>query len=163
MLHSSKTSNYLALRLETLRDAFLILAGIAIAVLIFQFLSLALTQFLPVRVVKPSVVATPQTMAQAMIPYEAFEQKMKTRNIFFTQAQAPEKPAGSGILEKVKDLSLIGIVKTGNMEAILKDKKTNRTTFVRTGQRIGELEVKQIKGSSIILKAKDNETELFLS
>ncbi|HNV86002.1 MAG TPA: hypothetical protein PKL97_03435 [Candidatus Omnitrophota bacterium] len=163
MLYSKKSSNTFAFRLETLRDTLLILAGVAGLTMIFQLCSVAFMRVFPAKPVDPSMVATPQAMANELIPYENFEQKMKARNIFFFQPKASSKPAEAGILEKVKDLALIGIVKTGNMEAILKDKKTNRTTFVRVGQRIGELEVKQIKESSIILKSKDNETELFLS
>ncbi len=118
---------------------------------------------LPFKTVPAQSVAVPAISKASLESLETFENKLKTRNLFFSSVKAaPVAVAVAGIEEKVKNLSLIGIVATGEPEAIVKDSALNQTYFLKRYQKLRDLEVKQVKSNSIVLKSGKEEKEIFL-
>lgn len=140
-----------------------IAAGAVFLIALFQLASLISVFFIQADSIEPGQTLVPGATLNEGDSLSEFDKKIKVRNLFFSSAPAAARAPLIGIKDKVKDLALIGIVKTGAMEAILKEKNSGKTTFVKAGQRFGDLEVKMVKESSVILKFKDEENELFLS
>ena len=61
------------------------------------------------------------------------------------------------LAELVKDYRLKGVVLAGEPEAIIEDARTQRTSFVKAGGKLGDLDVKEIRQGSVVLAA-ENET-----
>lgn len=64
------------------------------------------------------------------------------------------------IVELTKDLRLKGVIFLDVPEAILEDARIQKSTFVRKGDKLGELEVKEIKEGAIVLTRGTDEKEL---
>lgn len=62
--------------------------------------------------------------------------------------------------ELVKDIRLRGIVFFNFPEAIVEDARSGKTSFVRKEQKIGELNVKEVKKDSLLLSYEGEEKEL---
>ena len=58
----------------------------------------------------------------------------------------------SSIAELVKDYRLKGVVLLNEPEAILEDARTQRSIFLKVGDHLGELTVKEIKEGEVVLK-----------
>lgn len=89
-------------------------------------------------------------------------QEVFNRNTLFgivtADSQAPVLKAS--IAELVKDYRLKGVVFLGEPEAILEDAKTQKTTFVKTGQSVGDLKIEEIKEGSMKLSYLGEEVKL---
>ncbi len=66
----------------------------------------------------------------------------------------------STIADLVKDYRLKGVVLLNEPEAILEDARTQKSIFLKTGDHLGELTVKEIKEGKIVLKYYGEEKEL---
>ncbi len=62
--------------------------------------------------------------------------------------------------ELVKDLTLTGIITGDSDQAIIEDKKAEKTHFLYKGDTFGDFKVHDIKGSSAILDYKGEKIEL---
>ena len=62
--------------------------------------------------------------------------------------------------ELIKDYRLKGVVLGGDPEAIVEDAKTQKTLFLKTGEQLGELIVKEIKEGMIVLSYPGGEAKL---
>jgi len=100
---------------------------------------------------------------QQIEPYEYYLEGLKNRQIFSSvSGQESEKPAGTINADLIKDISLIGIIAGENPQAIIEDKKTQKTYYVTKGQFIGEFKVEDIQDGKIILNYKGQKFELYL-
>lgn len=94
-------------------------------------------------------------------------EKTKGRNIF-NVGQLPEKevkkeepPAPAEASDRTKDYSLVGIAWSDNPEAMIEDKKDNKTYFVKRGQPLSEgVKVVTIFRDKVILSYEEKEFEL---
>ncbi|RKY35945.1 MAG: hypothetical protein DRP78_04855 [Candidatus Omnitrophota bacterium] len=60
--------------------------------------------------------------------------------------------------DAVKDLSVVGILWSGNVfQAIIEDNAQEKTYLVNKGDRVGNVEVKEIKDDRVVLKVGDDE------
>ena len=66
----------------------------------------------------------------------------------------------SSVLDLVKDYRLRGIALFTSPEGIIEDAATGHTVFVKEGEKLGQVTVKQIKGESIVLSYDGEEFEL---
>ncbi|MBI4550323.1 MAG: hypothetical protein HY714_05305 [Candidatus Omnitrophica bacterium] len=144
------------------RNASLVLGGLAVLAFTAQLIILAASYLMPVQSVPAAKVAVPELLPGTLEPLESFQKKMEARNLFYAPAAPTAAPAKAGIDELSQDLALIGVVTTGEPEAILKDKRLNQTYFLRRHQKIRGLEVKEVRRGSIVLKYQDQEKEIFL-
>jgi type II secretory pathway component PulC len=87
------------------------------------------------------------------------------RQIFTNPAaQEAEKSAASAAVSAdiIKDVSLVGIISGDNPQAVIEDKKTQKTYYVGKGQSIGEIQVEEIQEGKVILNYKGQKFELYL-
>ncbi len=89
---------------------------------------------------------------------------MANRQIFVSPAeQKTEKLMISGVnIDLIKDMSLVGIIAGENPQAIIEDKKTQKTFYLSRGQFMGEFQVKEIKEGKVILDYKGQSYELYM-
>lgn len=95
--------------------------------------------------------------------YDFYSQNTAGRKIFTNQFfDTQEKATPAANVDLLKDLSLIGIVSGDNPQAIIEDKKIQKTYYLSTGQFIGELKLEEIQEGKIILNYKGEHYELYL-
>ena len=84
-------------------------------------------------------------------PLENYESAFQTGGLLGTANPAGLAVLKSSIGELAKDYRLQGVVILDKPEAILQDARTQKTIFVKTGESLGELTVKEIREGSIVL------------
>lgn len=103
--------------------------------------------------------------------YEYYQGEIKNRRIFAAPMQTQElerpmheeKPVVTiNIAELAKDLSLLGIIFGDNPQAIIEDKKSQRTYYVSKGQFIGEFQIEDVQEKKVILNCHGQKFELYL-
>lgn len=144
------------------RNLSLVLGGLAVVAFVVQLIILVATYVMPFQTIPAAQVTIPDLAPTSLESLESFQKKMEARNLFYAPAGPVIAPVKTGIEELSRDLSLIGVVTTGEPEAILKDKRLNQTYFLKRHQKIRDLEVKEVRRGSIVLKYKDEEKEIFL-
>jgi hypothetical protein len=91
-------------------------------------------------------------------------EKVKQRDIFKMGAKKQEEKVAqadtSRVKELTKDLRLVGISWSNDPDAMIEDTKATRTFFVKGGQMIGDVLVKQILRDKVVLSYETEETEL---
>lgn len=96
-------------------------------------------------------------------PYEFYLEGIRNRQIFSsTTLKEDQRPASGVNVDLIKDINLVGIISGENPQAIIEDKKTQKTYYLNKGQFIGELQVEDIKEGKIILNYKEQRFELHL-
>ena len=89
---------------------------------------------------------------------------MAERDIFKMgrQEEELEESSGpsSGMLEAISHLRLVGISWSGSPDAMIEDSRIPRTYFLKKGEFIGEVKVKEIFTNKVILEYGTEEIEL---
>ncbi|MDP2904946.1 MAG: hypothetical protein Q8O22_01415 [Candidatus Omnitrophota bacterium] len=107
----------------------------------------------------------PERLPQEEVkPFEFYLDGVSGRQIFagvgsFVAAALPQAAAGVNVAD---DISLVGIVSGENPQAIVEDKKNQKTYYLSRGQLIGDLRVDDIKEGKIIVDRKGQKFELYL-
>lgn len=97
-------------------------------------------------------------------PYEFYLEGTKGHQIFTSpvSSETAEKSSTTANADLVKDINLVGIISGENPQAIIEDKKIQKTYYVTKGQFIGELQVEDIQEGKVILDYKGQKFELYL-
>lgn len=96
-------------------------------------------------------------------PLESYLKDIKSRQIFSGVAgKEIEGSIGSINADLIKDINLVGIISGENAQAVIEDKKAQKTYYVSEGQFIGEFQVEDIQEAKIILSYKGQRFELYL-
>ena len=131
--------------------------------LVYSFISPSFTQNLQLPKITDEVATEEEVEpAQQAKPYGFYSQGLADRQIFGSTSQEAEKPIGTINADLLKDMSLIGIVSGDNPQAIIEDKKTQKTYYLTKGQSIGEFRVDDIGQGKIILNYNGQKFELYL-
>lgn len=98
-------------------------------------------------------------------PYAYYSKEIGQKELFKTSIlQGEEKPtaaAGSSTLADLSaNLTLLGIVLDDRAQAIIQDKKTQKSYFLYKGNSIGEIKVEDILESKVILSYQGEKIEL---
>lgn len=114
----------------------------------------------------PKITAQSQVEKEEMIePLDSYLQKTKKQQIFggFTAEQTTSSTLTSIAQgDLLKDLSLVGVITGVNPQAIIEDKKAQKTYYVTTGQSIGEYLIEDIQEGKIILNYNGQKYELHM-
>lgn len=114
-------------------------------------------------VTKEITVDKKDTDEPAVKPYEYYAADLKNRQIFGTPAaQQAAGPVSAANADLIKDISLVGIISGENPQAVIEDKKSQKTYYLTSGQFIGEIQVEKILDGKIILNYKGERFELYL-
>lgn len=102
-------------------------------------------------------------LKQEIKPYEFYLAGIRDRQIFSSPTAQETAGTVSGVnVDLMKDISLVGIISGENPQAVIEDKKTQKTYYVTKGQFIGEFAVEDIREGKIILNYKGQRYELYL-
>ncbi|GEM_PF-1898738 len=102
---------------------------------------------------------SPKTMD--MEPLQVFQEAVVKRNLFnVTDTHSGAIERKSSITELVKDYRLKGIALFSAPEGIIEDATTGHSVFVKEGEKLGPVTVKQIKGESVVLSHDGEDAEL---
>ena len=145
----------------------LILLGVFLG-LLFLLLDLYLTPADISRVTPSSLVTTKKMplMAKEDKPYSYYQQEILKRNLFKSDAVESRVnkvvPTGQTFKELVKDLQLLGIMSGDKPQAIIEDKKLNKTYFLNIGDYLGEIRLDAISSDNVTLEFNGEKITLFL-
>jgi type II secretory pathway component PulC len=113
-----------------------------------------------------------QEAEQKVKPYEFYLEGIRNRQIFSSvSTSAPiyekEKPISSSSLEAesadlIKNINLVGIISGENSQAVIEDKKIQKTYYLTKGQFIGEFQIEDIREGKVILNYHGKRFELYL-
>ncbi|MBI4313667.1 MAG: hypothetical protein HY594_02505 [Candidatus Omnitrophica bacterium] len=99
----------------------------------------------------PSVSAGPSL--------EEYASVLSDRNVFQVPNAAGQSPASSpaAAVSPVEGLKLVGIAWSDEPEAIINDIKANKTFFLKAGNRVGALTVREVTREAVILVTDSGE------
>lgn len=75
---------------------------------------------------------------------------------------AAGEPRSGAEVQSVKDINVVGIISGVKPQAIIEDKKNQKTYYVNKGQYVGEFLVEDIQEGKIIINARGQRLELYL-
>lgn len=94
---------------------------------------------------------------------EFYSKEIENRQIFNSPAAAQENKAGAAVTnDLLKNLNLVGIIAGENPQAIIEDKKAQKTYYLRKGQFIEEYEIIDIREGKVVLINNGQKYELYL-
>lgn len=137
------------LDLELLKKA---LWGLAMLVLLAIPLDLVMSSSRKPPSVKETLAANRSSTASFNESLASYEAAFDKSGLFGRLTSEGAGILKSSIGELVKDYRLKGVVLLDEPEAILEDARTQKSLFVKAGDHVGELTVKEIKEGKIILK-----------
>lgn len=144
-----------------------ILTGLFIACVIYLILSLiypwvGLKNIRLPKLAKNSAGKT-HISKDAAKSLEQYLESVKGRQIFIGGvATQGASPVSVGNIDALKDISLVGIISGENPQAVIEDKKTQKTYYVSKGQFIGEMQVEDIQSGKIIVNYSGQKYELYM-
>lgn len=96
-------------------------------------------------------------------PYEFYQEGIANKQIFGPVfSQGTGKPQTALDLDLMKDINLVGIIAGETPQAVIEDKKTQKTYYVTKGQFIGQMQVEDIQEGKIIIVYQGQRFELHL-
>ncbi|MFH0790855.1 MAG: hypothetical protein V2A64_04405 [Candidatus Omnitrophota bacterium] len=97
-------------------------------------------------------------------PLESYLSDVKSRRIFasLSSPQETEKPAVVINTDFIKDLNLVGIISGEPPQAIIEDKKTQKTYTLTAGQSFGEFRLESIEEGKVLVTYQEQKFELYL-
>lgn len=91
---------------------------------------------------------------------EFYLQSMRDKPLFGGSAEGVSAANIATEAESIKDINLVGVILGDNPQAIIQDKKSEKTTYVSKGQFIGDYQVEEIKEGKVILNRNGQRFEL---
>lgn len=98
-------------------------------------------------------------------PYEYYVQGIPKRQLFVNPAMAGQEGGAAAAMinvDLIRDISLVGIISGEPAQAVIEDKKNQKTVYVNKGQFIGDFQLEDIKEGKVILNYKGQMYELYL-
>jgi hypothetical protein len=99
-------------------------------------------------------------------PLETYLEGLKARQIFAaataSEATAVSPVAVKNTLDLFKDITLVGIISSDPPQAVIEDKKTQKTYYLSRGQSLGDLKVDDIQEGKVVLDYLGTEYELYM-
>ena len=147
------------------RRAILIILVLSCIYLVFAFIY----PFVFLRTVKLPEVAKNSLVSLEVIPkteqkpLEEYLQGLGDKQVFGSGGSIGVIGPASGLsAELIKDINLVGIIAGENPQAIIEDKKAQKTYYLNKGQFIGEFQLEDIQEGKIILNFNGQRFELHL-
>ena len=99
-------------------------------------------------------------------PYNFYQKAIQDRQIFTALSIETERgdqgQSDSSITERIKELNLLGIISGDKPQAIIEDKKTQKTHFLEEGEFLGAIKVEEIGEGKVTLEFQGQRFDLFL-
>ena len=104
--------------------------------------------------------ASTQTISEPK-PYDFYQRELGQKQIFKTNYTQEEKAAAIPTdIELTKEINLVGIISGDDPQAIIEDRRTQKTYYVSKGQFIGDYKVEDIREGRIILEFQGKRYEI---
>lgn len=112
-----------------------------------------------------SVKTTPQSLlalqeSAELQPLPQYLTSLSSHSLFGIPEKEKSSSIGNSIKELTRNFRLQGIVVLEQPEAILNDAGSQKTFFVKQGERLGELTLKAILADSVVLVYGDEKIEI---
>ncbi|KPK98759.1 MAG: hypothetical protein AMJ95_02625 [Omnitrophica WOR_2 bacterium SM23_72] len=111
-------------------------------------------------------VKTSSTSSLNVKPLESYLEGVQQRQIFRAATVSDVLPISSAAvtntLDLFKDMTLVGIISSDPPQAVIEDKKTQKTYYLTRGQAIGDLKVDDIQEGKVIVDYLGTKYELYL-
>ncbi len=118
------------------------------------------------EVTKEKGTAGPLASGPEVKPLESYLEGLTQRQIFRAVSVSDVVPvstaAVTNTLDLFKDMTLIGIISSNPPQAVIEDKKTQKTYYLSVGQAIGDLTVDHIQEGKVILDYLGTKYEMYL-
>jgi type II secretory pathway component PulC len=101
-------------------------------------------------------------LKQDMKPYEFYLKGIRSRKIFANASSLESKPVSIASADLIKDINLVGIVSGEEPQAIIEDKKSQKTYYLKKSQFIGDFQVEEVLEGRIVLNYNGKKYELSL-
>jgi len=103
-----------------------------------------------------------ETVKQEEIkPYDYYTQGIKSKQIFGAGSEQLSPDSGITVgANLISDINLLGVISGASPQAIIEDKKSQKTYYVNKGQVIGEFQVEDIRDGKVILNYGGQKFEL---
>ncbi len=99
-------------------------------------------------------------------PLESYLEGLKSRQIFaassLPEGALPTSAPVTNTLDLFKDISLVGIISSSPPQAVIEDKKTQKTYYLSKGQSMGDLKVDDIQEGKVVLNYLGTKYELYM-
>lgn len=163
--------------LKFINAALMIILIVIIAFFVLNFLNLKPQEPLSISHREDSAVKVePQTknnekkesgQLSQLMPFSGYAETVGKRELFksYRVEAQKEKPAAAKleqVQDKIKDLSLIGIISGDNPQAIIEDRRNQKTYFLNKGQTINQMTLEEIFNDRVILNYEGEKLELTL-
>jgi type II secretory pathway component PulC len=143
----------------------IIVASIIFLIAAFMYPIFGLSKVkLPAVTKEEGSLATQEAEADVK-PLESYLEGLKSKQIFSaasTQEASTTPTSASNTMDLIKDISLVGIITSDPPQAVIEDKKTQKTYYLSNGQSIGDLKVEDIKEGKVILNYLGTNYELYM-
>lgn len=98
---------------------------------------------------------------EEIVPLEDYLKEIGGRQIFMAQHNSPLAISSQAMeTESIQDINLVGIISGENPQAVIEDKKAQKTYYVNKGQFIGNFQLEEIREGKIILNLQGKRYEL---
>lgn len=103
-------------------------------------------------------------LSQEAVPFSSYPETIQNRRLFAGSVLRNEEGGVPVVLgnELIKDINLVGILSGESPQAVIEDKKTQKTYYVARNQLIGKFKVEDIQEGKIILGLNGQKYELYL-
>ncbi len=101
-------------------------------------------------------------------PFDFYLKGVSGRQVFKSNSAMGNNPVTNQLLSDVnaadaaKNITLIGIIQKDNPQAIIEDKKAQKTYYLTKGQSLGEFQVESIEAEKVIINYRGQRFELYL-
>ena len=108
----------------------------------------------------PQIVQLANKVTLKSLP--AYKQLFLTKKLFRPFKKQGPKTRVLTIDDVTRDLMLIGVVKQDQPEAIVKNRRTRQTYFVRKGASLGKISIEAVKDDRIIVRYGEETKPIFI-
>jgi hypothetical protein len=105
----------------------------------------------------------PQASEAAPSFNNSFQNNSMFNNIYYEDTPSSGIEANKDVnLDLIKDINLVGIISGDNPQAVIENKKVQKTYYLTAGQYLGEFRIDKIGEGKVTLDYKGQKFELYL-
>jgi len=147
------------------------LNNLLLFLLFLALIYLALNLFMPYKpgeIEAPSLPSKQEEIKKDLLlqtqSYDYYAQQIGRRQLFRPAIGRKEKSVSKTktLREIMQDFTLLGIMRGDNPQAVIEDKKAQKTYFLNRGDYLGEVQISDIQEGRVILEYEGESFDLFL-
>ncbi|MFA5115748.1 MAG: type II secretion system protein N [Candidatus Omnitrophota bacterium] len=140
----------------------IVILVLLLAVLLIDSLRFRMSTRSHIRVEAPKAAENANSNRPATISQAIDTTDLESKDLFRAPSDPSQGVASGSSFDKLKDLTLNGIIAGDNPQAIIEDTKNKKSYFLNKGQSINRMTVKDILQDRVILEVDGETLELTL-